>query len=318
MNLVETCQIEEGDLANVNFDIYIGASGYESRATHSLKKLNIGAIPVKWAFGFKDRVTTQRVANDQDFDLHDISIFESEGDSGDRMTNELKALLHNIKATSVKIAIDYSSMTRAWYAGLIKAMCEVEIEASVDCYFIYSPALFSPPLSVSPNATVAPIDQFCGLDMPDRPTALILGLGYERERALGVLEYIDPAVAFAFYTDPAIDNRYRNKVLSNNSILLKQIPPDNVYKHPFLDLQRTTNLLTSLYSGLRQDYRIVLAPLGIKPFSLLCMLLASRFHDVDVWRITGGIKAPAQDRKPIGSVLTLKTTFEKKQRAINL
>jgi len=82
---------------------------------------------------------------------------------------------------------------------------------------------------------------------------LVIGLGYERERALGLFEYVDPAVSFAFYTDPAPDQRYRDVVLANNSALLKRIPKELIYRHPPADLQRTGNFLLSLYAGLRDD-----------------------------------------------------------------
>jgi hypothetical protein len=90
---------------------------------------------------------------------------------------------------------------------------------------------------------------------------------------------------------------------------LAALPEDRIFKYPLADLQQTGNLLLSLYSGLREDYRVILAPLGTKPFCLLCLLLASRFRDVDVWRVTTGTKAPSLDRKPLGPLLILKADF---------
>ena len=51
------------------------------------------------------------------------------------------------------------------------------------------------------------------------------------------------------------------------------------------------------------------APLGVKPFSLLCLLLAARFGDADVWRVTSGTKAAPQERRPLGPLLVLKTVY---------
>jgi hypothetical protein len=87
------------------------------------------------------------------------------------------------------------------------------------------------------------------------------------------------------------------------------LPVENIFRHPLGDLQFTSNLLISLYSGLRDDYRVILAPLGVKPFCLLCLLLASRFPDVDVWRITAGTKGIPQIREPLGPILALRTIY---------
>jgi hypothetical protein len=201
-------------------------------------------------------------------------------------------------------------MTRAWYAGAIEAARYIRGKKRLEIVFSYSPAMFSKPIESAPNAFAGPLPGFCGLDVPDKPTALIIGLGYERDRALGLFEYIDPAVSFVFYTEPAIDPMFSDVVKRNNSTLLQSLPVGNVFRHPLADLQRTGDLLLSLCNALDEEYRIVLAPLGVKPFSLICLLLASRHREIDVWRVSAGAKSQGQDRKPNGSILSLKAVFE--------
>ena len=44
---------------------------------------------------------------------------------------------------------------------------------------------------------------------------------------------------------------------------------------------------------------------------LLCLLLSMRFGDLDVWRVTSGVKAGPQERLAAGPLLVLKTQFGK-------
>lgn len=235
------------------------------------------------------------------------------GDSVQEVRVAVRSRIEASPDRDLRIFVDYTCMTRSWYAGIIEAVRSVETKKPIQCIFGYSPAVFSNPPEPSANAIVEPIAGFCSLDVPEKPTALIIGLGYERSRALGLIEYIDPAVFFVFYTDPVLDPQFRDVVLANNAPVfakLKKDAEERVFTHPLNDLQRTSNILASLCAGLREDHRVILAPLGVKPFSLLCLLMAVRFRDIDVWRVSPGTKAPPQDRKPIGQLLSLSVTFQ--------
>lgn len=311
MKLISTTQIPDSILPHLDLDVFVTASGYETRAVHVVSFLDMTRIRVKTAFGFTDRITPQREENDRTLQRAGVKLIAAGGDSAEVVRETVRRHVEEQKQECVRVFVDYSCMTRSWYAGVIEAISSVQNKERVECLFSYGPAQFTQPLDTSPNAVVGPIPGFCSLDVPEKPSALVIGLGYERERALGLHDYIDPAVSFAFYTDPALDQQYRDVVLANNSVLLKRLPKERVYRHPLADLQRTGNSLLSLYSGLRDDYRVILAPLGVKPFSLLCLLLATRFGDIDVWRVSPGTKAPPQDRKALGPLLLLQAVFGK-------
>jgi hypothetical protein len=309
MKLFSTEQVSPASLRDQSFDSFIGSSGYESRAVYCLKCFDPKTAAEKIAFGFGDRITPQREDNDRTLERSGVDLVAASGDSGDIPGTYLRNVLRKTNDRPIRLLVDYTSMTRRWYASLLLELLSSSRTAPVECFFLYVPAIFNEPNEVAPNAAVGPIPGFCSLDVPDKPTALIIGLGYEKERALGLLEYVDPALCFAFYTDPTFDSRYIEVVRSNNSGLLASLPSERVFAHPLSDLQYTGNLLLSLCCGLQEDYRIILAPLGVKPFSLLCLLIASRFQDIDVWRVTPGTKAPPQDRKAAEHPLVIKASF---------
>lgn len=315
MILVSTTQVELEDVVAAKAAIFIGASGYETRATHLLRSLDPSRIRTKIAFGFRDRITSEREDNDRVLKRAGIPVRDALGDSGDEIEHLTRDAVSSTSDDPTAIIVDYSSMTRIWYAAILDAILKIQNKRTLEVFFSYSPAVFSEPHNALPNDSVGPIRGFCGLDDPNKPSALVIGLGYERDRALALLEYVDPAVCYLFYTDPAFDSRYRDAVVSNNADLIAAIPPERIYRHPFHDMQHTGNLMLSLYQGLRDEHRVIFAPLGIKPFSLLSLLLGAHYQDIDVWRVTSGTKSAPQDRKALGPVLVLKATFQSEAAA---
>lgn len=310
MKLSQTNQATKSEVRSLEFDAFVAASGYETRATYLLSQIDVHRVPKKLAFGFSDRVNSQREENDRLFHRAGVETVRADGDSGDLVRECISRLLEESCGNPLRLLVDYSSMTRTWYSAIIEGIGQAEINRRIECFFSYSPATFSEPPESSPNAFVGPISRLCSLEVPDKPSALVIGLGYEKERALGLVEYVDPAVTYVFYADPALDSRFLDAVLRNNAALLSVTPRKQIIAHPLLDLQRTVDLLVSLWSGLQEEYRVILAPLGLKPFSLFCLLLGAVHANVDVWRVTGGTKSLVHDRKPSGDLLILRTVFE--------
>lgn len=310
MQLVSTEQVHQSALQSIEFDIFLAASGFESRATNAMRFIALAAVKSKVAFGFEDRRNDQRDDNDRLFKSKGVTILEFHGNTCSQIADCVQQLISAVERSTIRIFVDYSSMTRSWYAGIISAIRSISSRVRIECYFGYSPAIFEPAQPTAPNESVSPIPGFGSLDAMDRPTALIVGLGYEKDRAIGLLEYLDPAVCFALMTDPVIDPGYQRSLMTNNHSFLAAIGRGNLFTHPLDDLQRTSQLLLSLVWGLKDDYRVILAPLGVKPFSLLCLLLAMKDPDLDVWRVTSGTKSGVQTRAAIGHLLVLRADFQ--------
>ncbi len=261
VRLSATQQRSASQVAGEAFDIFIAASGYEQRGLHCIRKFPVNRIPKRVAFGFTDRITPQREDNDREFSRAAIPVMLSSGDSGDVLREWLSEALEEFTGKPTRVIVDYSSMTRTWYAAILEAFLTAEVNSSgIECVFSYSVAEYSAPSYYSSNASVGPIPNFCSLSAPDRASALIIGLGYEQERALGLVEYIDPAYTCAFYTDPALDQRFRDAVLQNNQAFLRKLPRERLYPYPLADLQRTGDMLNSVCRALLDEHRVTLAP----------------------------------------------------------
>ena len=310
MNLVHTRQIKEDELASHEFDIAVAASGFEKRATNAFEKIDLERLRRKIVFGFHDRVNSQRKENDRFFSGRNFACYEVSGNDGAEVARLILEEIESSPGTTCKLLIDYSSMTRSWYAAIIDGLRTIKTKEKVECFFAYSPARFQPPIGVGPNQYAGPLDGFAGFDSTDRPTALVIGLGYDRDRALGLMQYVEPAACFALIADPPLEPAYLDYVHANNGSFLKLISPDRQIRHPLGDLQRTSHVLLSLVWGLSEDYRVILAPLGVKPLSLMCLLLAVRYPELDVWRVSAGASAGMPSRSALGPLLTLRAVFE--------
>src|SRR5262249_5022213 len=153
--------------------------------------------------------------------------------------------------------------------------------------FWYSVATFTEPIDEeAPNVAAGPVvPAFAGWATDAGiPTSLILGLGYERDQAIGAVEYIEPAEVVAF--DPSgADTQYANAINDANAQLwsMRPRPPRRISYDPG-QVFPTFVALEGLVSGLVRRSRPVLLPFGPKVFTLLA-LLAARFHPTTaVWR----------------------------------
>ena len=291
-----------------DIDVIICASGYESRASFLADSLGTNAVKFKYVLSFKDQKDIPtRIKNDKIFRSHGYQFIENEKDNYD-FIRTLLPLINNItKENSINILIDYSSMTRTWFAAIVNSFHH--FTKNVKLIFSYSVAKFSEPNpSYSPSIKFDPIPGFNNLSIPDKPTALIIGLGYEKDRAAGLIEYFDADEVFAFVTD---NLKYKPFLYAANKTLLKQIKPDNIIPYPMNDIMFTYKILTNLCLDLASNYRIIITPSGPKPFSLLSFICGIQLRFIDIWRVSGINDPKKENREPSGETISfsLSKTF---------
>lgn len=290
----------------------IAASGYESRATLLARTLVGTDCEQRIALAFDDRHVLHRERNDKTFRRLGYELRPSGGNSYEVIDSLVREILGNAAGDHLSIVVDYSCMTRVWYAAILRILSsDTDFGLKrVDVYFSYSPARFTKPYPAAPNAYMEPIPGFCHIDVPNRKrSALVIGLGYERDRALGLKHYLDAAETYAFYTDPALDSRFVKSICSSNKDLIAELGEEHLFRYPAGDLDAATAILISLCISLCRQFRVILAPLGPKPFTLLCLLLATKFDQFDVWRVSSGEQNEPAERPALGNLLICRGCF---------
>jgi len=314
MIITNTTQIESEKLLNLKFNLSFYGCGYEKRSAYLYKLLNVNLLNnFVLAFG----------ANQDKNFIENLNLFKenpnnniiiSDGEKDIDIYNSLNDFLKEQKSKEeINILIDYSSMTKIWMSAFLKYLVSFNSEniSRVNLYYSYSHSKFSIPTQASKHGiSVMPMDGFCKLSLPDKPTALIIGLGYDKNMATGLSQYLD-AESYIFHTDNSYSNKYRTSVLDENVDLLREVKEENIYEFPILDINYTQSILHSLLTDLLQTNRIVLAPCGPKIFTLLCLVESLILDNVDVWRISSSVSTEKIiDKLPDGKISVLKITFE--------
>ena len=292
-----------------SFNLGIFTSGYEPRSTFLFSKgLTITNTIVLGFASFKDHKSRKK--NDRVFTKKGCDIINSDGNNPIIIHQLLNNYLQDFTGEIFKIFVDYSSMTRVWYAEILAYFRDAEdLKFSVELVFGYSFAKYqAPPEENYRNLYVSPIDGFSYFSVPNKPTALIIGLGYEKNKAFGLSEYFD-GETFVFYNKDSNDERFKESVEKINGSLLEIIPEENKYIFPIYDLEFTERQLFSICGYLKETFRVIVAPTGPKPFTLVSLIIALKMNEIDVWRISQGDNRKAIQFEADGNISLYKVTF---------
>ncbi len=308
MELDNNIQIPSEYLQSQRFDAFIAVSGFESRSSYLTEKVDTSTIPDKIVLAYNELSDCLfRPHNDKKFREFGFTFFHVPSKDISGLSGILDSICAKRQKESLDILIDYSCMTKIWYNGILAYFANLEEHYSnVNLWFCYSPSEF-----IKGHSDIS--NKFFDTDIPKslnkKPIALILGLGFEPGRSEELALKSNALVTFAFYADPAYDERYVREVLENNHSLLKKISQDKVIKYPIYDLNSINDSLTQLCIKLRLTHQLVLAPIGPKPFTLMCFILSTRYPDIKLWKVSTAGNFAATDRKPYGELLLCKVSF---------
>jgi len=312
MKIIFSDQVESVIWPSDASSYFLAAAGFESRARFAAETLlNANVVCERRVFGFAERKLLARTANEDAFNKLGFMLMDDvAAKDGAPLGNYVREVIANSLKREITIANDYSCMTKTWYAEIIRVLSECsKAGCVVHIYFIYSPAKYTPPGPPGTNRVAGAISGFCHLASPTFPTALILGLGYEAVRAMGLRDYVDPKATFAFFTNPGLEPIFTQTVMKNNRAIISTLAKDSKFPYPMADLNYTSALLANLTRSLKDQFRVIIAPLGPKPFCLLSLLLSAETRYVDVWRVSGAEHSVAEERAPFGRLLIYKVSY---------
>lgn len=282
-------QIGIQEITNKSIDLFVFACNHEQRVYTALDKISSSNIILNNTALFYE--------NDTNLELNS-SINKIVVNDNNDIYDLLNEILLNSKNDEVNIVIDYSCMTKSWYYSIILYLTKKNIDKKrIVSYFVYTPSRYSEPQEPKPNLDIAPLPGKYVVPT-DKPKALIVCLGYEQNKAEGIIDHLDPKIAYIFYTDPALEQAFVNTLKENNKNILTE-KCDFVVTYPFDDLVYLEQKLTSIYHLLKDNYSIIIAPIGPKPFTLIAMLMSVKYHDIDIWRVGSGSDINIYDRAPI-------------------
>ena len=282
-----------------DFDIAIFGLGFESRSTSTIDTY-INQSKKNIVLGYD--VNTEKFSyqnNKERFEKLLAKVYET-GD--EKISSIIQSELHEIPTTPLKVLVDITVMSRH---RLAIVMCELfdNLPKGSIISVVYSISSFvTPPEDNTPIKYVREISPQLSGSLGDLslPTSVVLGLGYEQNKALGVSNLLDAGFMYAFIPESPV-GQFKEQVLNNNSDLLMTIPKDNIFYYDVCSPYSTYLSLRSLILAVREHSRPLLVPLGPKILSSLSVFLGLELRpELPVWRVSSGHAEIPVDRPPSG------------------
>lgn len=294
-------EVSATEVSNTTWHLAVYACGFETRARAFVERNIVHAersvallFPDRRVRAFKDNVDAFTNAGCEFVDIVDV-------DTRFWMTQCLDSALLS-RTVPFKIFVDISSMTRTRIASILEALVSNENELIVEVTFGYWLADFEAPSSAeAPNVAIGPVSAFFAgwREQPELPTALVAGLGYEQDRALGAFEHLEPSFVWLLKPKSAI-HAYTEAVARANRQLLEIVPDNRIIEYDVQDPNQTYAILASLVMHLSANSNVLIVPSGPKILVLLALILASSRRDLAVWKVSAGVdELPSDTRASI-------------------
>jgi hypothetical protein len=310
MDFVNFRQVELPDLLNNHFDLVIAASGYETRSISFFNDNQLNAAK-KVAFAFCEKsLETTRKYNDKAFIEKGFDLIQASGEDHNVILNFLKLELRKIQKEKINILIDYSSMTRKWYAAIIHFLVAEQLECNkLHAYFTYTPAqinLTRKDSSILYAESVLPVPSFRHNNLP---LTLIIGIGINSDKATHLIKKLNPDHLVLLYADPGFERSFVETVLKNNHKLIESVEIRHIVNYPAHDIEKTYQILKDICFELRAKHNIIIAHLGPKVLSFSSILLNISYPYVDIWKVQSKEGKSALDRIPIAKPVNVVVNF---------
>lgn len=294
------------------YDLFIASCGYESRATAIARNVSSRAKR-KLAPGFETNRELRYEDNQRWFRGNGVET-DDVGDARFRaiVDAELRGLGSGRACPT--FCVDVSCMNRLRLAHVVDAIREAPL-ATIEVSFFYSIAEFDPPSTeLVPTVVIDPVTpQFSGWTLnPDYPPAVVLGLGYETNKALGVVEHLEvDTAAWAFLPVSPITEYLEWVSEANKDLLALTHANGRTIYYDLMDPVSSFHQLSSLVSGLVSSFNPIVVPFGPKMFSILSLLVATQFEQVGLWRVSSTPLTPAIDRRPSRYSVGIRVMFRR-------
>lgn len=295
-------QIDLGeDKDKLKLSLLLAAATYESRCIHvpGLMRDSVGR-KVLLVEGNDDRRKVQlNIRQLKKYGFEELKIVGTEEDTIQKL---LETALENAMTGELPvIAIDASCFSRKTLANIVAAVVSLCDQRSIQLILAYSLASYVPPptAEMATNKEVYPVHPaFSGwTSSPGMPVASVVGLGYERDKAIGAVEYLQASNWWLFEPESE-ETSYRPKMEEHNKRIIEATPLGRRILYDVLRPVDTLIGLESLVAGLKRDFKPILLPFGPKIFFALSLLVSAVHPEAAVWFVSGEDEEPEVDRKP--------------------
>jgi len=307
LNLVKVENISFDELRDNSFDIGIFASGYESRCIFLAQNIDSLKIKYKLVLGFFEHSDDEtRKNNDEFYEKEYSKILVISSQEEKKIYSHLISLFAMMKEQSeIRILIDYTSMSRLWYSGILNFI-RLQSKKEIVIFLNYSLGQYDESFLDNSYTSINSIPFHEGTLSSNTKTLLVLAVGFTPYVIRSVIEEIEPNQTIGILPI-SIDNKH--EMFSSEiktDILVKDI--DEWINCPINDLESIFSTYAYITNTNLSSRDILFLSLGPKIFTVASLLVSQRFHQVTcLYLKSSGSKK--NDVKPTGDLICNKITY---------
>lgn len=279
----EQITVGEPDVTGEPFDVAVIGFGKSARHGYILSHLGKSAgILIATSTGPIDEQNAKRF--EKQFGALVVSLSHAE-----TLIRDFGATALAQAKSQISVFVDVSCLSRTNMGGIFSAIKDVAQAVTVRLSIGYSLARYSPPPNTGnpANRKVSPVHPtFSGWTAgPYRPVDVVVSLGYEKGKALGAVEYLEPARRWIFVPHSP-ETKFLQTVKAHNRELTSGEGKVQI-DYEVLRPRDTYFSLLSLVVGLLSEARPVLLPFGPRIFFAISLLVAMTVEEAAVWHVDG-------------------------------
>ena len=286
-NNIRINDLSRSELINNEYDLVILASGYEPRCTHIASLLPGTRVTESLVFSYEEsskdptQIENENTLKSLGFDKK-ISFNHNE------VKKVYLAIIEKLKFIPVgsetyKILIDYSSMSRNWYAAILNYLLNF-FEHTVEITFVYSCAEY--PINSGflefelGDVKILPGCQ--GSSITKSKTAAIFMLGFDKIGPLSFHNLLEPNLTYGILSAPGSLPNYEQQARDINDQFIQHQLNDgkNLLCSPIFSVSQTFENLCQLIRPIKEAYNISIVQFGPKPHLLASTIAGISFRNV--------------------------------------
>lgn len=258
------------------YDLYVFSSGFEERSTAIFERIN--PPPERClVLGFSDNLNTlSRPKNDAIFRAAGLDVIMCADVSAyeELLRSRLVSVSQEVgTARTLKVFVDYSTMTRSWYGYLLTWAKYAGLHPKISMDLYYSFGIYERDFEPLHIRELCSVPGFEGHSSGARRSIALLGLGYDRYATLAVVDQIEPDSIVCFIAKESPNDEKAEHVADANREIIEMAGTEPVALPlgRVGDAFRVMHEYASLYG---EDNELVAVPMGPKPHVLASLILS--------------------------------------------
>src|ERR1044071_4221915 len=244
------------------YDVCLFASGYESRCIHVPGQVNPDAVEHPLVFGFTEEPHSEsRPRNDAFFvERWKRSPIPLSGDNEKPIYEHLHQSARGIERP-IRILLDYSSMSRLWYAAVLNWARFAASGRTVIIDFMYALPVYhelAHPYVIRGMVSVPGCE---GRAYRLRESVAVFGLGFHGMATLCVMDHLEADTVYAFLAAPGASEEHVKKAREMNKDLLTNPKIRGLLELPLWSTETTYRQLAETIAPHRLDGEITIIPM---------------------------------------------------------